>query len=639
VDTVTNPDTPSSIYDVLAKAGIARTRDKMVCPHCGAQKVTASESREIATCWGCNHHWFLTSFNDDHVDPARDWGSFIVAKIASLSMDHLPQSATCRDWLFHRLLPDSHSEWLAEQDLGAVPPNLPLLEIVRDAKQLLSDAATTAQQKIDASLADAARTKLPTKVRAAQEAAAKATEAIAEEARHFKHLTEKILPLLEKPDWHEAIVYIYRDASNRPCSLHVRQYAAEPADRKVITIQPRPGARGVFGAANATYAVEDGWKGLPIAPLIIVEGEHNLLALQAAIHLRWGLHYFLPAIAVGGKSGADIACIRALADKQDPLVIYDNDKISPATGKPGGYDLVNAVATQMFCRATTTSTKDLDDYFRLHPAATPQEFYRDVIAPQKFVPLAIETVRDMIQMNLYLKDEANRRELTITDMIVYDVKRRAKLFNVDGYALLRLPGRDDFTSDYVAVRKGDAGFHAFLRQYGITKPDWIDACGRALNIEAAKRDTPRRTLHSISAWVDDCLYLNCYEGSMVRVSVYDEDQVVFERVRSGRDGVLMHRYADSLHDTEARTRPWLHPKFDLKTLKLGSLEHFLTPPWRKACSGASPIRNTRPITNASSNVGSSPSSLRRPRRADPCQCLKAQAVVAKHPSGLRWGMS
>ena len=41
----------SSIYDVLALAGIERTRGKMICPRCQAKKVTASELRGIATCW------------------------------------------------------------------------------------------------------------------------------------------------------------------------------------------------------------------------------------------------------------------------------------------------------------------------------------------------------------------------------------------------------------------------------------------------------------------------------------------------------------------------------------------------------------------------------------------------------------
>jgi ribosomal protein L37AE/L43A len=563
--------TGSSIHDVLARAGVEHaqaSRGKMVCPVCKQRKVTASESKGIATCWGCEAHWTVTG--EESTAPDRDWGTYLLTRIASLCLDHLPACIEARDWLDHRLIPTKSWEWLADQDLGAVPPILPIKDLVLAGKQLLQDAIGLLQAKQARTMQ--AATVIPKDLkllRAAQRECATIDAAIEKEQKEFEHLTQVILPLLLDSKWRNALVYCYRDEDNQPCSLNIRQYSTEPGERTVMRIQPRPGKRGVFGVGEAQYAVGAAWQeGFP--PLTIVEGEHNLLALQAAVR-RWGIEYHIPAIAVGGKSGADIACVRALSNGGEPLVIFDNDKPDPVTGMPGGYDLVDAVATQMYCHAATTPTKDMDDYLRGAPGIGPDKVYWRILASSKLVPISIKTIRTRVESYLCAKIEGNAREIAVTEMIVADVKRRTKLFNVDGYALLLLPA-GDLTSDYVSVREGDAGFHAFLRQYGISKPEWVDACGRALNIESTKRDTPCRTLHSIAAWLNGNLYINCYEGSMIRISVED-NLPVLDRVPVGEDGVLMRRYAHSLTDTEAKTRPWLNPDFDLESIKPGSLRH------------------------------------------------------------------
>jgi hypothetical protein len=66
---------------------------------------------------------------------------------------------------------------------------------------------------------------------------------------------------------------------------------------------------------------------------------------------------------------------------------------------------------------------------------------------------------------------------------------------------------------------------AFMREYGLGKKEWLDAAGQAINIEAAKLSTPRKELHSLSCWQDGRLYINCYEGSMVRIAVVGEKPV------------------------------------------------------------------------------------------------------------------
>jgi ribosomal protein L37AE/L43A len=558
----------SPIKDILARAGIEYARGKkMVCPQCKERKVTASP-KGIAKCWGCGAFWTEST---EETSPDSDWAIYLLTKIASKCQTHLLGCIEALDYLDHRQIPINDKRWLLDQDIAAVPPGLKISNWVAMADALLKTAISSQQaimKKIMQKVLDEHKNSKVYKD--ALKNCTAMQDKLDRETEEFEHLTQHILPLLLNPKWHNAMVYIYRDQDGQPCSLNIRQFATEPGERTVMRIQPRSGHRGCFGVDNAQYAAGAGWpKGFPA--LTIVEGEHNLLALQVAVE-RWGLDYFIPAIAVGGKNGADIACIASLAKGTEPLVVFDNDKLNPETGRPGGYELVDAVADQMYCLATTTPTKDMDDYLVAEPGIMPAKLLRDVFDRAIRVPINIDTVRTMVHDCLCSDEfESNARELVVTDIIVRDAMRRTQLFNVDGYALL-LQQAGDGTADYVPVRKGNASLHCFLRGYGIAKPDWIDAVGRALNIVAMKLDTPRKTLHSISAWVHGRLYVNCYEGSMVRISVED-GKIVLDRVPTGQDGVLMHRYAHSFTDTEAKARPWLDPEFDLDSVDPGALLH------------------------------------------------------------------
>jgi hypothetical protein len=491
--------TGSSIFDVLERAGIERHRGKMVCCFCHERKVTASESRGVATCWGCDAHW--NADQEAATPPDRDWGIHILTKIAVKCQDHLRTCGPAMDWLEHRRLPINEMDWLLDQDLGAVPNNLtaPMIEgVVRGAKVLLHEAVERlkAKQQVIMGKATSVASRDTKAIRAAQKESDVVQLQIDEEQKAFHHLTCNILPLLLNPDWHDAMVYIYRDQDGEPCSLNCRQYKVEPSERKVMRIQPGTGKRGVFGMGQAQFRAGAAWPaGFP--SLIIVEGEHNLLSLAAAVK-RWGIENQVRIIAVGGKNGADIPCIEAIAGGEEPLVIYDNDKVDPATGKPGGYCLVEAVTERMYCEATTTDTKDLDDYFKLEKLASPRQVVVDVFFQSDPVPIAIKTIRAKVQFYLCTQMEANAKEIAVTELIVNDATRRAKLYNVDGYGVLLLPA-GPFTASYISIRHKDVEFHDFLRQYGVSKPDWVDACGRAINIEAAKLTCPRRDLHSVAA--------------------------------------------------------------------------------------------------------------------------------------------
>jgi Virulence-associated protein E len=555
-----------TIYDTLAAHGIQRTRGKMTCSQCREQKVTASESKGIAKCWGCGAAWTVSgeTLSTDH-----DWATYAIGTIASRCQTHLLQCREALDWLEHRRLPIEDKRWLLDMDLGAVPPSLYISDVVTQARHMHAQGESARQEKIKL-LHTAAAGKGVKERRAAEAKAEVINAAIDADRKEMEHLTKVILPILTEPFWRNAVVYIYRDADGEPCSLNLRQYSTEPTDRKVMRIQPHQGKRGVFGVPDAQFEPGDAWKGrIPL--LTVVEGEHNRLSLAAAVR-RWEVQYHVPCVAIGGKNGADIACLQTLAAGDEPLVIYDNDKVNHATGLPGGYELVDAVSGTMYCRAATTSTKDLDDYIKADRSLTPDKLHCEVFAPAKPVPLAITTIRDQVGKLLGAGDiEANALEIAVTNLITRDATRRCRLFNVDGYAVLLRPGTNT-TSDLIPVRRGDSALEDFLKEYGIARKEWIDACGRAINIEASKLSTPRKTLHPISAWVGGKLYINCYEGSMVRIAVED-GKPVLTRVPVGTDGVLMQRFAHDLDDQEAATQPWLRSPTDLTSINPGALRH------------------------------------------------------------------
>jgi hypothetical protein len=189
------------------------------------------------------------------------------------------------------------------------------------------------------------------------------------------------------------------------------------------------------------------------------------------------------------------------------------------------------------------------------------------------MPIKISTIAARVAVKLSEKDtEANARQIAVTDIVVSDVKRRTKIYNVDGYAMLVLPNGVD-RSFLIAVVAGSVPFMSYIKNYGIARPDWIDACGKAINIEANQPWTPRDIVHSLSHWDGDKkqLFVNCYDGSMLRIWVYN-GKAAIQREPVGTDGVLMRRYASSLDDLSGDAQPWLQEGIDLDAVQTGSLQ-------------------------------------------------------------------
>jgi hypothetical protein len=549
----------------------------------------------------------------EKIPPSADWATHIVSSLAAICIESLPEDTAAKDWLNYRGLPTSDSEWLADQDLGSIPfaSELRLSSIRHRARELYNEQFA----RESADMADSIKSAkmLGAKaVRAAQADAAVISTRLAEERVSLEHICDYVLPRLERPAWQESVVYVYRDANGTVTSLNIRQYKAEddtddvvPAkplyrggddededeedetqttktskrERKIMRIQPRANRRGLFGVTNGCFNPGVAWGNSAWMPLV-VEGEHNLLSLRAKLcapNLTEYPHY-LPCVAVGGKNGADVASLEALCGDARPIVIFDNDRIDERTGRPGGYDLVTAVSQRMYCFTTTTpdGVKDLDDYLTARPAPTIKQLKSDILDEYEEVPQAMDAVRSQVVRLLDQKGfEANVRQSKVTELIAADIRKRATIYNVDGYALLLLAG-----GDTIPVRKGGRDFEGYMQQYGICRNDWVDACRSTVCREADSEKTPRNSLHSIAHFDGSRLYINCYEGTMIRISPVRVDKdapytALIENVINGTDNVLMRRFARSLADDTAAVTPWLMSEDALDGLDVsqGGLKH------------------------------------------------------------------
>jgi hypothetical protein len=143
-----------SIAEILTDDGVTIRKGKMVCPKCGKKKVTASASKGIAKCWGCDAFW---SENGDATPASHDWASYIVSRVASVAQDELPNNQAALDWLAYcRGLPVSNTDWLADNDLGALSGDIDISSIGYKARGIWSEEKSYRQARVEAVRSEAA---------------------------------------------------------------------------------------------------------------------------------------------------------------------------------------------------------------------------------------------------------------------------------------------------------------------------------------------------------------------------------------------------------------------------------------------------------------------------------------------------
>lgn len=552
-----------SITEILEAAGVEiGHRSKMVCPRCEQRKLTMSVPKGLAKCWGCGAFW---TEHGDTKSPERDWATYIVATVAETAQTELHTSLAKR-WLAGRGLPVNDDLWLEENDLGALPGDLPIRRIAAKARELFEEWQ-------EAKNAEISKLKKSSNRKLAAERTAFIEVEIEAEAEYLEN-TLKLLPQLNSDDWLNSVVYIYRDASGNPTSLNIRDWTSEGEERKkrIMRLQPRPNRRGLFGVTDAVYAPGEAWEGK--ARAIVVEGEHNLLSLRATTR-RWGLSSYLPAVAVGGMNGVDIVALERLLDGAEPTVIYDNDRVDPETGTPRGYALVKALQDRLYLHVTCTKPdKDLDDYITARPELTRKQFWTEVLSTTEYLPIRIGTIAERVKFHLSNRHlEKNERIRHVTLEIVADAVRRFTLINADGLPTL-LYREPDGHSRLITVRATDALFMGYMRPYGIYDRDWLRSVSEAIHVRAKADDVPNTRLHSLAYWTGERLYINLYDGTMLRLSLNaDRRSVSIVRLPVGDEGVFLviptddSKYAPVEIDVEPLARS-LNGSMQLKSSSL-----------------------------------------------------------------------
>jgi len=400
------------------------------------------------------------------------------------------------------------------------------------------------------------------------------------------HLMKHILPSLMKPEWNGSCVYIYRDENGAHTSLNIRQFAGEGADRKnkrVMRVQPRMGKRGLFGMRQALFDVGKGWEPEDRIPeYMVVEGEQNQLALCYASE-QWADDYemHLRVVAVGGKHGADLLALKALCGDQQPLVVFDNDKVNPETGYPGGFDLVRDIAKFMYCGACSTadyysgstSAKDIDDLisdFYEESRTFGYNAFLEIISHRRFVRMAIETIADRVAAVLDDKNiEANRKVIFLSDIITAGAIKRWHLRRVGDSAVLMVieGGR----GDVIRCTPDDANFGRKMVGYGIAEARWLATIAEAFRKRVST--LPRTMIHADTFYdaKNQCLYKNVYDGTMVKIWINGEGshaKPLMQRVPVGTNDVAMWRFAQDSNDKAAPIQPWLGAKNDPSQMDL-----------------------------------------------------------------------
>ena len=546
-----------SIKTLLLNLGVEWKKGYMQCPdpQCAQYKLTASETRDIATCWACGKHWRPGMKHKYKCS----WGTWLMKYIAAKAQDHLEKDTGTLEWLTNKRQLKQNLQWYLDHNLGSFPPNLDLSIPIAKAKVILEDdlsralALCTDEEQKEDIIAEFDR----------------------EKDRLNTFVKDTLIPTCAIGMLVDALVFIYTNAHGDPLSLNIRQWRNEEVGNKAKTIrrlQPILGRRGVFNPVRDSGAF---WG--ERVPTIIVEGEVNWLQLQAQA-ARWekpkpiaknrptGFEwmddldaaplYSLPGLAVGGKEGADLQTLRGILVSETPLVCYDSDAIDMNTGKVRGYSLVEAVnwATPIL-EVTTAPYKDADDWVK---AANPQP--DDILALVEraiYRPRPYEAAAEDIQKAIAMGGRADVVKKRVTEKVWDDLRMRATIYNAGGTGVVVT--RDPVNNEVIHVRQGHPTWNALMLKYGIEASDPLcEALGKNVGVRVATEECVTKI---------DCLPVLSHYNTETRALYVDElDRVLrinrdgsVDIIRNGDDGVVFSPAGDVR-------------QADL-TLPLGSLEN------------------------------------------------------------------
>lgn len=475
---------------VKVKAGGA----KMECPACHEEKLTASDKKNIATCWACSKTFVPGKRPEQTV---LSWSSKVMGIIAARCQKELPKRPNAVKYLTERRKLPNNVDWLTANGLGAVPEELPIEELKALAKRTLEEDLRNARAGATADTVKALK------------------ELEKEETKNIDQFFTTLKGTMNSADVVGAIAFIYTNADDLCVSIGIRAYHNElrGGSKRMFRIQPG-NDRGLFNIK--TYAGEE-WEDIPP---VVVEGEFNWLSLLA-VNEEWKTgeshEWAMAGCACGGKNGADAIAVSKVFGEL-PLVIYDNDTLGD-DGIPVGYDLVRGLnrATPLYAVATQ-GAKDLDELcvadginkWRLTPESFRAHWEQSEYIPRPYADVGKE-------LNIALGGKPTRQDYSAATNILWnDLQTRAKMYRVAGggnFGLLLVRDKDGNKTKnrIVQLLKEHPSWASLMLAYGIGASD--AACTKLMEEVAARVsyiEAPLTELYLLSHYdtISKCLYVD-----------------------------------------------------------------------------------------------------------------------------------
>jgi hypothetical protein len=526
------------IREFLAALGVAVRPGSayMFCPKCKAEKLTASDTKNVATCWACNAHFVPGKEREEEF---LTWHHRVMDNIADLCREELATRTYTMRWLTEKRHLPSDINWLTGNGLGALPSELP----VNKLRQLAEDTLESDMARARAATDDLKKLDRLKEIEETQK-------------EYIEEFFEIKIPAIYRADSIiGAVTYIYTNRKGNCVSINLRPfYLEEHGQPKTLRrIQPPGSDRGLF---NPKVSQGTHWEDIGLSP-VIVEGEHNWLSLLAR-NQEWRgndrpCEWSLTGCAMGGKNGADGKELAATFPDDVPFIIYDNDTIAD-DGLPGGFDLVRGINnwTPVYAVATQRA-KDIDDLVwssgMNYPRLTEASFLK-MWNDSVYIPRPYKVVGE--ELNKILGTRPNRLSIqAATDVLRDDLRMRGESLRVktgadDGFGLMVIQDKDENLRDMnriVQVVKDHPSWKSLMRQYGIGASDPAgDKLGEEVACSIRDGNCPTAELHVLSHYdpKTKCLYVD----ELNRVLKLSPDGKV-EILQNGDEGVIFTPAGDA----------------------------------------------------------------------------------------------
>lgn len=523
------------IREFLEALGVAvkSGSQKMVCPACHEEKLTASDRKNVATCWGCGKRIVP---GKERIEQRFTWPTKVMGVLAARCLKELPKRQQTLEWLTQKRKLPLDVEWLTSNMVGAVPADLPVDALEAKAKAWLAEDMVRDRANVSTD----------------DKNAMKDLKAVHEwQEKHLEAWFKTLRGTLQVTGVIGAVALIYTDRYDNCTSINIRpHYLEQRGERRFFRLQPGS-KRGLF---NPKQTMGSRWDDHNLPP-VVVEGEFNWLSLLA-INDEWRgdddvSEWAIAGCAMGGKQGADGEELRPTFDEA-PLVIYDNDALGD-DGLPGGYDLVRGLINHTPVYAVRTqAAKDIDELcvadgenrHRLTPEMLLRHWNLSTYTPR---PYAVTGK----SINQVLGEKPNRMDYQrAADILWDDLQMRGELYRVKttsgSFGLMVLQDVDECLKTrnrVVQVLRDHPSWMELMHEYRIGTSDASTAkLGQDVATRIQVSKAPYIELHVLSHYdqTSKCLYVDELTHTL---KLRPDGRVQY--LQNGDDGVVFTPAGDS----------------------------------------------------------------------------------------------